>query len=187
MSKLYHSIKVSFRSIFTPIKKRCSSILIDNRFTIILACRQSWQIYFVCRLLTLVCNLQSRKNNRSPRKQRFHFERNAWTCYSHAWRTFLSFCSPVANLSTKGLLNFLIILGLLLLLPAGLLFVVCLLICSISMSLLLLSEQVNSILPPIRLSLPVKTRRLSSRLRQTVSESFSTKSGKEQSKERKRV
>ena len=41
MSKLYHSIKVSFRSIFTPIKKRCSSILIDNRFTIILACRQS--------------------------------------------------------------------------------------------------------------------------------------------------
>ena len=103
--------------------------------------------------------------------------------YLSCLRIFHSFYSLAAKLLTRVLLSFLIILVLLPLLQVAVPFVVCLLIYYFWMSLRSWNEPMNSTHRHTQLSPQVEKLKSSLHQLRTASETPSTKSGKEQSKE----
>lgn len=181
MSRLSRLTEDLFHLISTHTKKTCSATL-----TIIVSVL-FWLVDKAAKVFLLSPTYYGTQYSTPKKPSQFWQTKGqplvrCWEELRSCLRTFLSSSNPVVNLLIRVLLSLAITVALLLLPLVGLLFGACLLICSISMSLLLLSEQVNSILPPIQLSRPVWTQKLSSRLPQMVSETFSTIYGKVRNK-----
>src|SRR5210317_204368 len=184
--RLYHSIVVLSTLIYTRIRKKCSIILttiVSRSYSPVDRVVKVFRPLFFCfgMLYFILKRLSPSSLTKGLRRVKCSPE-SPWHL-----KTYLFFYNLAVEHSTRVLLSLVIIVALLLLPLVVLLYGVCLLTCFFFTSLLLLSEHLSSILPPIPLSLRVKIRRLSLRLRQMVSGIRSTRSGKAQYNKRMNI